>query len=1027
MNATLDLFDDPPVPGAPTTGGLFGDGRRWFSVPAHRPFLHDLARGLWTRLGEEGPQALSDAVVLLPNRRAARELAAAFTGAAGGRAVLLPQIRTLGDLDEGEPPFEPGDAALDLPPAVTAGRRRFELARLVVEHQHLLRRTLDAAAALDLADALAAFLDAVQIEEADASRVEGLVEGELARHWEISARFLDIAVRAWPARLEELGLVDVSARRIALLRALADQWRARPPEHPLVAAGSTGSAPASADLLAAVAAAPRGAVVLPGLDLDLADDAWAQVGEAHPQGALRRLLARAGVERADVRPWPAEETAADAARGRARRRVVNEALRPPEATADWLRLIGDLEAEGAVAGADPVAEGLEGLTVLSARTEEDAAAQAALLLREALETPGRTAALVTPDPALARRVSARLSRWGVVADSSAGAPLPAFPAGVVLTLLARAAADPLDPSTLLALAKHPLARLGRNAATLDLARRRFERRGLRGPRPRAWTELQAHLAEEPEALALAEALRAALDHARAPFSAEAVASAPLAARALAEALELLASDADGRLGELWAGPGGEAAAALLAGLMEDGAGLPACTVLGFAQVVEALAAREVVRTGGALHPRLRILGLIEARLVRADLLVLAGLEEGVWPRPAPTDPFLSRPMRSALGLPPPERRTGQAAHDFAQAACAPQVAMIHAERRGGAPAVKSRWLWRLETLARGAGSELPGRPEVARWAAALDAPLAPTPPSLRLARRPAPTPPVEARPRELAVTRVEEWIRDPYATYARYVLRLRALARPDEPVEARARGEAVHAAFQRFVDDALDEGAPARFEALLAEALHTAGLPGWRMARERALASNLARWAVEFETARRDGAELHVEMTGKLALPAPHAPFVVSAKADRLERRPGRTDVLDFKTGAAPSSKQVESGFSPQLTLTAAILAQGGFEAVGSSEPGELAYVRVTGRREPGRAEVRGEAGGHSRELAVRAMEGLLARVARFDDPSTPYLSWAAPQFLGRIRGDYDHLARLWEWRVMGEAGGDGETAGSEA
>ena len=370
------------------------------------------------------------------------------------------------------------------------------------------------------------------------------------------------------------------------------------------------------------------------------------------------------------------------------------------------------------------------------------------------------------------------------------------------------------------------------------------------------------------------------------------------------------------------------------------------------------------------------------------------------------------------------RRLGQTAQDFVQAACGDEVILIHSERRGGQPAVRSRWLWRLETLARGAGASLPTRPEVARWAERLDAPVRPAPPTLLPARRPAPTPPVAARPRTLAVTRVEQWVRDPYATYARYVLRLKPLDRPDAPVEAMARGSAVHAAFERFVEDQLHPGAEDRFAALLAEELHRAGLPSWRMARERALAAELARWVVEFERERRDGAALHVEKEGRLALEAPGGAFTVTAKADRLEQRGARTDVLDFKTGSPPSQKQVESGFSPQLSLTAAILRGGGFEAVGGTDPGELLYVRLTGRRRaPGAAEVRGEADGSSLELAERALAGLLARVERFDDPSTPYLSWAAPQFLGKHHSDYDHLARVWEWHVMGGEGDDAAEA----
>ena len=409
---------------------------RWFTIPAHRPFVEDLAAGLMAALTPLGPEALSDAIVLTPTRRAARALAEAFVAVGGGRAVLLPQIRALGDLDEGEPPFEPGELALDLPPAITPWRRRFELARLVAENEHLLERSLDAAGALELADALAAFLDSLAIEEAaPPPDLDDWVEAGLARHWQVSARFLALALDAWPARLAQLGLIDVATRRVALLRALAARWASEPPAEVLVAAGSTGTAPATADLLDVIARAPRGCVVLPGLDQDLAEAAWAQVEEQHPQGAMKRLLARARIERRDVLPW-SPPTPGDS-RGRWRRRIINEALRPAEATADWLGQIARLREEGAAEGGDPVAEGLAGLSVIAARAEDETASVAALLLRETLETPGRTAALITPDAVLARRVSARLARWGIVVDSSAGAPLAGFPAGLLPNLLAR--------------------------------------------------------------------------------------------------------------------------------------------------------------------------------------------------------------------------------------------------------------------------------------------------------------------------------------------------------------------------------------------------------------------------------------------------------------------------------------------------------------------------------------------------------------------------------------------------------------
>ena len=1004
-------------------------GPRWFTIPAHRPFVDDLAAGLLAALNPGGPEALSDAIVLTPTRRGARSLAEAFVRAAGGKALLLPQIRALGDLDEGEPPFEPGDLAIDLPPAISPLRRRFELAKLAAAHADRLGfdGPVDLPAALALADALADFLDSVQIEEIDdLSKLDTLVDGELAAHWAKSADFLRIAAEQWPKRLEDLGLLDVTKRRTELLRALARQWRDHPPDRPLIAAGSTGTAPATADLLAVIAAAPQGAAVLPGLDLDLAEEAWAKVGEAHPQGALKRLLTRHGVARGEVEVWPVREGAAERLRGRSRRRVVNEALRPAEVTDDWLRLVGELRLEGAAAGVDPIAEGLDGFSVVSARGEEEAAGVVALLLRETLETPGKTAALVTPDPDLARRVSARLSRWGVVADASAGVSLASTPIGVLAGLVARWPSARFDPAALLAILKHPFTRLGAAPGANERGGAQLERYGLRGPRPRNWEDLRRRLAIRSadrlldDALRLAGTLEAALDIAAAPFQAGEAAPED-AVVALLQSLEALAADETGRLGGLWSGAAGECAGLLFSGLLEHAAVLPPAGPAAFAQALDALLASQVVRTGAASHSRLRILGAIEARLVRADRLVLAGLEEGVWPAAPPIDPFLSRPMRKKLGLPPPERRVGLAAHDFAQAACAPEVVLIHSERRGGQPAVKSRWLWRLETLAKGAGVSLPARDEVVAWARGLDAPLRPAPASLQPAERPEPRPPVDVRPRKLPVTRIETWVRDPYAVYARHVLGLRPLDRPDAPAEAAARGSAVHEAFERLAiehPERLPPEAAARFEAWLLEALDDAGFPEAAMARERALAARLGGWAVDFERGRRASPlSLLIEQEGVHAFDGPAGEFIVTAKADRIELRAGYADVLDFKTGAAPSRKQIESGFSPQLTLTAAILQAGGFGGRPLT-PRELVYVRVTGRKVPGEAIVRA-ADGESLSLALTALEGLKKRVERFDNPATPYRSWAAPQFLSERGGDYDHLARLYEWHVMGAGEAD--------
>ncbi len=989
----------------------------WFSIPAHRPFLDDLAAGLVDAL--PGPEDVPGALLLVPTRRAVRALTESFLKASGGRAVLLPQIRALGDLDEGEPPFEPGEAGLELAPAIDPMRRRFELARLVNDASPA---GLGASHALELADALAAFLDAAAIEEAPvAERIEDLVDQDLALHWQISAGVLNLTIREWPRRLAQLGLMDVADRRVKLLDHLAASWTASPPQGPVIAAGSTGAQPATARLLKVIAGLPRGAVILPGLDEDLADSAWAEVDDQHPQGAMKQLLKLAGVPRGDVRTWQPDTDR----RGRWRRRVINEALRPAEATADWLDVIAALRAE-AEDGVDPFEEGLKGLSTATGGGEEETAEICALLLRETLETPGKTCALITPDLGLARRVSAKLARWGVAADSSAGVPLTLKPAGALAVAMAELVLDPDSPVARLQILKSPLTRLGREPEVLAAETEVLEEYGLRGPRPRTPEALAARLKAVDEerrgkvegldrALALSMNLDTAVELTGSAF-ASGTADVGEAVAGLTTGLETVCAGAE----LLWAGPEGECLARLLSGLIAQGGLLPRVTRQGFVTLMQRMIAEETVRGGEAAHARLSIMGTLESRMTRADRLVLAGLEEGVWPRGAPIDPFLSRTMRRTLGLPSPERRVGLSAHDFAQAACAPEVVLVSSARREGAPATESRWLWRLRTLAKGAGRALPTRPELNLWAKSLDGGVGYSP-----IKRPAPIPPVADRPTKLSVTRIETLTRDPYAFWARDILKLFPLKRPDQLVESMARGTAIHAAFEALSRAWPLPNPEGFFEMQYLDELKAAGLTAAALARETVLARETARWVADFERRRRaDGRAVHVEVEGTMDFHVNGVPHWLTAKSDRIEiTRDGIGHILDYKTGSSPSLKQIDTGFSPQLTLTAAILDHGGFAKDNGRLKGtwgDLTYVKITGRDPPGLEETRKYAGDDSEQAGMAAFEGARNLLAAYQNPKQGYPSRTAPQFVKTYAGDYDHLARVFEWST-GAEGEEGE------
>ncbi|MGA9659264.1 MAG: PD-(D/E)XK nuclease family protein [Asticcacaulis sp.] len=983
-----------------------GSGPRWFSIPSGRCFLDDLAKGVFDSLEER----LSSAQILTPTRRGARSMARSFSRLAADGALLLPQIRAIGDLDEGEPPFDLEALALDLPPALSTLRRRFELARLIRAHfPTYAGHPLSVKQALDMADSLSGFFDSIALEEVDAEgRLERLIAGEgddqyrlesWADHWQVSARFLNVAVQQWPQRLTELGLMDPSHRQVMLMRRLIDQWTDHPPQTPLILAGSTGSAPAMADLMAVVAGAPMGCVVLPGLDLSLADAVWTQIEESHPQGTMKRTLDRHKISRDQIRTWPASMDASRSAE--ARRRLLNEALRPAEATKDWLEQIDILRAEEG----DTLKEGLKGLTEIDTARDEEAVSVIALLMREVLETPDKVVALITPDLTLSRRVAARLSRWGLQPDSSAGEPLANSLIGRFLLDILAVVREPHDPVVLLSLFKHPYCRFSGHEGLNSL-----EKYALRGARPSDTGVITAKLAGYESALDLwTDYLSVIMPVITASTPDLSDSLTRIVAMAQNLALE------DGQV--LWSGAAGAQASQGLAELIRESAGFAVSDLNEAAEILKHQIHQGKVRTGGNTHPRLLILGAIEARLVKADRLILAGLEEGVWPQAPELDPFLSRPMRQKLGLPTPERRTGLSAHDFIQAASSPDVYLITRHRREGEPQVHSRWLWRLQTLCKGAGMEIPARPELLAWARHLDTALTAVDASLRPATRPVPKPPVEARPMRMPVTDVEVLVRDPYAIYVKRILNIRPLERPNEPVEARQRGTAIHESLERFVTEnvPLGEAGTQRLTAILDEELQRTLLSPAQMGLQRPLLPGLAKGFVDFEQDRRaTKPRLHVEKEGLIELATSRGAFTLTARADRIEVYEDGIEILDFKTGNIPSAKQVKQGFNPQLTLTAAIVSRGGFAGIAPDKPiKDLLYIEV---KPDGTTLKKAVAKGETAaDLSEAALISFTRRLEAYARPEKAYLSWTAPLKTKTRAGDYDQLARLYEWDVLGD------------
>jgi ATP-dependent helicase/nuclease subunit B len=965
-----------------------------FTIASGPPFADAMAAGLLARAGSD-PLALAGAQVFLPTRRGARALTEAFLRRTSGRPTLLPAIRTLGDADEDELIFAAEDEAADgvgadLPPAIGDLRRLLLLARLV-RADPIRHAAADQAAGL--ARELVRLIDHAETEQLDFAHLGKLVPEEYAAHWQQTLKFLGIVTEHWPKALAEEGKLGPAERRNRLLAARAASWRASPPPELVVAAGTTGSVPATADLLETILGLPQGLVVLPGLDRELDDAAWDALEPSHPQFGMARLLRRLGIARAEVRDWDAPGIARVPPH---RARLAADALRP-------------------AAAGPPVrplhASALDGVTRIDCPTPHEEAGTIALVMREALQKPEHTCALVTPDRALARRVAVELGRFGIAVDDSAGVPLDQTPPGVFLRLLARAATEAFAPVALLALLKHPLAACGFAPPEFRARVRVFEKSALRGPRPAPGLDgLLAAAGDDARAretvAAFADAMRPFADQIGSPT----IELGDVVARHVAAA-EALARDATGDGAQrLWAGAAGSAAADFVAELGEAADALGPVEGASYAALFEALMAGRVVRPVYGLHPRLHIWGPLEARLQHADVLILGGLNEGTWPPEAAASPWMSRPMMTAFGLPSPERRIGLSAHDFVQAFAAPRVYLTRAERVDGTPTVPSRWLMRIANLVRGTEHEdgFTDPEDWSAWQAMLDQPNVPV-----RVPRPEPRPPVAARPRELSVTQVETWMRDPYGIYARHILGLRKLDPLDADPSRADYGTFIHAALDRFVRQHPPPAPlPPDAEALLLElgrgtfaaVLDRPGIRAFWWPRF----ARIARWFVTVESARRaDLAAAVTEAKGRLEIPGPAGAFVVTATADRIDRdRAGRLVILDYKTGAPPSPKEVAAGFAPQLPLEAMIAEAGGFADVPAAPVARLEYWRLKGSDPVGEIKVLPL---DPARLVAEAREGLARLVAAFDDPATSYEARPRPDQAPRF-SDYEHLARVKEW-----------------
>ncbi len=952
--------------------------KKIYNVPASCGFTDILAQKFLNEYCENR-QALSDVLFLLPNRRAVKALTDAFVRAEGMSPMLLPRMMPLGETEEDELFLTGGGSREYLSgmfPAISSTERNLLFTKIIMSKPgDFGMEKMSLNQACFLAQELSGLIDLAENEQLDFAGLADLVPDDYAVHWQETLKFLKIITEFWPLILEERQVIDPVARRNRLLEAQCDIWQHNRTEKRIVIAGTTATYPLMRKMVKTVLELPNGELWLSALDRKLDDESWAALDETHPQFELKQLLDYLDIPRELV-------TEALLPENSKREAFVSEVMRPASVTNRWLE-IGQK-------GFDETA--WRGINLLNCSDLREEALAIALIMREVLATPEKTAALVTSDRNLARRVSAELERWDVTVDDSAGRPLSLTAVGIFLRLTVQAA-ESESRLKLLALLKHPLLRMGQEAADIRLRVCDLEK----------WWRKAGGQADVCEAFL--QEISNNLRELSELLQQDKVLFKDLLACHIRTA-ELLAKTPQ-KSGEqvLWQGDDGEAAAQFIADLYENAEVLGEIETKEYGGLLDALMNGVNVRPKFCGHPRLKILGPIEARLNHFDVMIIGEVNEGVWPKTASSDPWLSRPMKKDFGFPLPEKAIGIAALDFFRLLCSETVYLTRAERVQGTPMVKSRWWLRLETVLKALGQKVEDMElsPYGYWAKQLDKPV-----TFSSIKPPAPRPEVRLRPNALSASAIEKWMRDPYEIYARYILRLKRLEEVEEKLDFSDYGTIVHAVLQEF-NNKYPEQLPenAREELLkLGEAY---------FAENKVAQETRAFWWPNFEKSvdwflqqekeyRPQIARVNTEVSGALTIKTAGRDFTLKAIADRVdETKDGKINIIDYKTGKARKIKEVCNGKAPQLPIEGLIAESGGFAGIPAKEAAKLIYWQL-GWQET-------EISEDIKQVLQDNLEIIREYISCFEFESTAYVCQPNPKNIPEY-SDYEHLARIKEWSV---------------
>lgn len=990
-----------------------------YTIPAGEDFARALARGLLAEVGTDYP-ALARMMIFLPTRRAARILQDAFFDCAAGRALLLPRIHVIGSYDEDDLALlmaGHGDIADDIPPAIDPLYRQALLAQLI---RKVPGRSDTLGQAMELAGALAHLMDQVYTEGLDLKNLADLVPEDFATHWQITLDFLKILSEYWPAILSEKGLIDPAARRDSLIRRLTDHWLKHPPSDRVIVAGSTGSIPATADFLSCVAGLPNGHIVLPGFDLGFDFSSWDEMPFSHPQGGFKKLLSRMGVDPACVKKWPYDDGACDQKIITARQNLAREMMAPDHGTIAWQEKI---LSGGAALNFEAA---LSGLHIYDVDTQHEESLLIALWLRKLLIESEKKAILITPDRNLARRVMSVCQRWGIDLDDSAGQPLAKTGMGLFMRQVVDFMVNPEDPVILLSLLKNPTCMRHHTHEQKEKIICEFEKYYLRSDDILSWPYCLSHFDDllggsfngsEDLRGFLKEFIPFIQRHIVGSFAVQSHNLQVFLKGHVFMAVKLIEGcfdesdvDAFDWKGHVFEGDEGHIFQKLIDSFSKLSDQFSDISISDYKDLFNIALNGETVRSRFGVHPRIQILGQMEARITHADVIILGGLNEGVWPEDDSVDPWMSRTMQKQFGLPTGDQSLSLSAHDFVQAFCKEHVVITRSARIGGSTSVPSRWLQKLGVVCDISNVALGSMRDAhfLSWLRKLDERHQP-----HVLERPNPSPPLDVRPRRLSVTQIEKLLQDPYSIYAAKILSLPKLRPLFDDREAAIKGMILHRALEIFVSryrETLPDDADMILLGLAEEsfALYADNpvlLAYWRPQFQEAFASFL-RQETTWRHRYRPG---YFEATGAMTLQIGGEDFTLTGRADRIDLAlsdDGKAAVIDYKSGGDFTQKALKTGDTPQLPLEALILRSGGFDTIPPLSAGYLGYWYVNASAKGGTATA---VDGDFDEIIDQMHDKLVALIEAYNQQGRPYLSMPNPLNMPRYN-DYDHLSRAAEW-----------------